>query len=588
MNKSKLTLIGFIMGAFVVAAVSHYATLFYSDKAISAGGQGNAAGEREPLHWVAPMDPNYKRDKPGKSPMGMDLIPVYADAVGGSETGPGTIRISPEVVNNLGVRTAKAVRKPLHSMIRTVGYIQYDEDHLVHIHPRVKGWIEKLYVKASGDPVSEGQALYELYSPELVNAQEELLLALKRNNERLIRAAEDRLKALQLSEDIVSDLKKSRKVNQTITFYAPQAGVVDNLKIREGFFVQPGTTLMSIGSLDDVWVEAEVFERQATLVSVDMPVTMALEYLPGREWLGKVDYVYPALDEKTRTLRVRLRFNNSDGLLQPNMFAQVVLHADSDTDSIIVPREAVIRTGNQNRVVLALGEGRFKSIAVKLGRTDEKSAEVLDGLSVGETVVTSAQFLLDSESSKTSDFRRMEAPEDDKPTSVWTLVSITGVMLDHRMVTVSHEAIPEWDWPSMTMDFVVSEDVPIEKMGIDMTMHVELSELSDSRYSITDITIGDENSSSEVAKKAVQSASAEGVINSIDAKSRIINISRAAIEKWNRPAATVDFVLAEELDIDSLKSGQSIAFLFEVRDGDFVIIKKFPMRLDENNPHAGH
>jgi Cu(I)/Ag(I) efflux system membrane fusion protein len=371
----------------------------------------------EPLYWVAPMDPDYRRDKPGKSPMGMDLVPVYAEDRRDASEGPGTVEISPEVVNNLGVRTAPVNVQPLASRIRTVGYVQYDEDRLIHIHPRVEGWIEKLYVKAAGDPVTLGQPLYALYSPQLVNAQEELLLALKRNNERLVKAARDRLLALQLTPEFLTELQQERKVRQTITFRSPQSGVIDNLNIREGFYVLPGTTLMSVGALEDVWVEAEVYERQAAQVQVGQAVTMNLDYLPGREWQGTVDYIYPSLDEKTRTLRVRLRFANESGALKPNMFAQVVINAGQQDDTLVVPREAVIRTGEQDRVVLALGEGRFKSVAVSLGRMDEQSVEVLDGLQEGDTVVTSAQFLLDSESSRSSDFKRMhherEMPRGD-------------------------------------------------------------------------------------------------------------------------------------------------------------------------------
>jgi Cu(I)/Ag(I) efflux system membrane fusion protein len=353
------------------------------------------------------MDPDFRRDKPGKSPMGMELIPVYAPAGGGHDEGPGTIEVSPEVVNNLGVRTARVESRPLTTRIKTVGYVQYDEDRLIHIHPRVEGWIEKLYVKAAGDPVVHGQPLYELYSPQLVNAQEELLLSLKRNNSRLVQAAQDRLLALQLSDSFIDELKRERQVRQTITFRAPQSGVVDNLNIREGFFVKPGTTLMSIGALDDVWVEAEVFERQAALVAVGLPVIMTLNYLPGKEWRGTVDYVYPSLDEKTRTLRIRLRFNNAAGILKPNMFAQVLIEAGRGEDALMIPREAVIRTGSQDRVVLALGDGHFKSIAVRLGQLDEHYSQILEGLEEGDMIVVSAQFLLDSESSKSSDFMRM-------------------------------------------------------------------------------------------------------------------------------------------------------------------------------------
>ncbi|NCF16970.1 MAG: efflux RND transporter periplasmic adaptor subunit [Haliea sp.] len=361
----------------------------------------------EPLYWVAPMDPDYRRDRPGKSPMGMDLVPVYAEEERAGGEGPGTIEISPEVVNNLGVRTAAVTREALETRIRTVGYVKYDEDRLIHIHPRVEGWIERLYVKAAGDPVTEGQPLYALYSPQLVNAQEELLLALKRSNERLVKAARDRLLALQLTPEFITELERERKVRQTITFRSSQSGVIDNLNIREGFYVMPGTTLMSVGALDDVWVEAEVFERQAAQVQVGQLVSMTLDYLPGRQWQGRVDYIYPSLEEKTRTLRVRLRFSNESGVLKPNMYAQVQIHTVGDVQALVVPREAVIRTGDQDRVVLALGEGRFKSIAVSLGRMDEQSVEVLEGLHEGDEVVVSAQFLLDSESSKSSDFRRM-------------------------------------------------------------------------------------------------------------------------------------------------------------------------------------
>ena len=390
-----------------LAAVAGGLVTYLLAPAGTPGGTAEPAGPR-PLYWVAPMDPNYRRDGPGKSPMGMDLVPVYEEPGQPGPEGAGTVWIAPEVVNNLGVRTAAVAPGSLPTEIRTVGYVQYDEDRRVHIHPRVEGWIEKLYVKASGDPVVAGQPLYELYSPQLVNAQEELLLALKRDNQRLVRAAEDRLLALQIAPDFIQRLRRERQISQTVTFHAPLTGVVDNLAVREGFFVRPDTTLMSVGVLDEVWVEAEVFARQAPLVAVGLPVTMTLDYLPGLQWQGAVDYLYPSLDEQTRTLRVRLRFANEDGVLKPNMFAQVVIRAPAEEQRLVVPREAVIRDPDGDRVVLALGDGRFKSVAVALGRVDERQAEILQGLRAGDEVVVSAQFLLDSESSRTSDLRRME------------------------------------------------------------------------------------------------------------------------------------------------------------------------------------
>lgn len=503
-SKTSAVLVGVIIGAAITTLVYPR----FAGPVTDMAGSSQASAEPEALYWVAPMDPNFKSDKPGKSPMGMDLIPVYADGGGGADAGPGTIRISPDVVNNLGVRTAIAEWEELPLEIKTVGYVQYDEDLLVHIHPRVKGWIEKLYVKASGDPVEHGQPLYEIYSPELVNAQEELILALSRKNERLMQAAHDRLKALQVPQVLIDELKKSRKVSQTVTFYAPRSGVVDNLNIRQGFYVTPGQTMMSIGALDHVWVEAEVFERQASAVKAGVPVTMTLDFLPGKMWQGTVDYIYPTLDVKTRTLKIRLRFNNENEELKPNMFAQVVVHISNSGKTLIVPREAVIRTGSSDRVVLALGDGRFKSVEVKMGRLNENSAEILAGLDVGEKVVTSAQFLLDSESSKTSDFRRMN--------------------------------------------------------------HVPDAEGSDA----------------EGGQGGGSTATIDGVINSLMIDHRMLNISRGPIEKWGRPAATVDFNVSEDVDMSGLTAGMAINFTFYIDDGRFVVTDIQATSVDAPDNHA--
>jgi Cu(I)/Ag(I) efflux system membrane fusion protein len=363
-----------------------------------------ARQSNEPLYWQAPMDANYRRDEPGLSPMGMELVPVYAEQTKGSA---GSVTISPEVENNLGVRTAAVQFKPFNMAINTVGYVGFDEDRLIHIHPRVEGWLEKLYVKSEGESVQAGQPLYAMYSPKLVSAQEEFVLALQRGNQRLIRAGEERLQTLQVAQAQIDALKKTRLPTKTIIVYSPQEGVIANLGVREGMFVKPGTALMSVGALDEVWVTAEVFERQAGALAVGNAVTMSLDYLPGEEWQGQVDYIYPILDNETRTVRVRLRFANMGGLLKPNMFAQVIIHSGESTPTLQVPRQALIRTGSQNRVVLALGEGRFKSVAVTLGRIGRGEAEILKGIEEGDKVVTSAHFLLDSESSIESDFQRM-------------------------------------------------------------------------------------------------------------------------------------------------------------------------------------
>jgi Cu(I)/Ag(I) efflux system membrane fusion protein len=292
-----------------------------------------ATGEkRKPLYWVAPMDPNYKRDKPGKSPMGMDLVPVYEEPASKHEVG--IVKISPEVVNNLGVRTATVRTGSLNPTVKTVGYVQYDENRLVRINPRVEGWIEKLYVKAAGDPVTQGEPLYALYSPTLVNAQKELLLELKRDKPVLINAAMERLLAGRMAQADIDRLQKTRKISQTITVAAPQSGVLDNLAVREGMYVKPGMSLMSIGQLEHIWVIGEVFERQVSLVSEGDKVRMWLDYLPGREWEGQVDYVYPSLNSKTRTAQIRVYFHNPDAFLKPGMFAQMVITTRARPESL--------------------------------------------------------------------------------------------------------------------------------------------------------------------------------------------------------------------------------------------------------------
>lgn len=402
-----LLIVGVVLGVVLgVGGYGAYATLTNEQVAEESDSQ-------EPLYWVAPMDPNYRRDQSGKSPMGMDLIPVYEEESAAQDDGVGIVRISPAIENNLGVRTAQVDKDVFDSEIRTIGYVQYDEDRLVHIHPRVEGWIEKLYVTSEGDPVKKGKPLYDIYSPTLVNAQEELVLAINRGNQRLIQAAEERLKALQVPATTIRSVKNSKQVNQSVTIFAPQDGEIDNLNVREGFFVKPGTTMLSIGALEEVWVVGEVFERQAALVEEGDEVTLTSEYLPGKTWNGAVDYIYPTLNNKMRTGQVRIRLNNSDRLFKPNMFMQLTVHSRSDNTAQQIPREALIRTGEQNRVVLALGDGKFKSIEVKVGRIGEDVVEILDGLAVGERIVTSAQFLLDSESSKTSDFMRMNHDQED-------------------------------------------------------------------------------------------------------------------------------------------------------------------------------
>jgi Cu(I)/Ag(I) efflux system membrane fusion protein len=361
---------------------------------------------REVLYWVAPMDANYRRDKPGKSPMGMDLLPVYADEAGDSSN----VTIAPEVVQNLGIRTATAERSRLWRSIDTVGYVDYDESRVSHIHLRTEGWIEHLVAHSEGERVRKGEQLLELYSPDLVNAQEEFVQALAAGNKGLIRASRERLIALGIPANQVRQLEKTRKVKQTISIYSPQDGVVSRLMVRHGMYVTPDKQVMSLADLSSVWLLAEIYESQADWVKVGQSAEVSLAFLPGRTWAGQVEYIYPSLDPKTRTLKARLRFDNPDEALKPNMYTNVKIYGGPKEDVIVIPVEALIRTGRESRVVIALGAGKFASRTVTAGIESGDWVEILAGIEPGEEVVTSGQFLLDSEASLKASMTRMQAP----------------------------------------------------------------------------------------------------------------------------------------------------------------------------------
>jgi len=369
-----------------------------------------ADDDREILYWVAPMDANYRRDKPGKSPMGMDLLPVYADEAGDSSS----VTITPEVVQNLGIRTVTAERSPLWRMIETVGYVDYDESRVSHIHLRTEGWIEHLVAHSEGERVRKGEQLLELYSPDLVNAQEEFVQALAVGNKGLIRASRERLVALGIPANQVKQLETNRKVKQTISIYSPQDGVVSKLMVRHGMFVTPDKQVMSLADLSSVWLLAEIYESQADWVKVGQTAEVSLAFLPGRIWEGQVEYIYPSLDPKTRTLKARLRFDNPDEALKPNMYTSVRIYGGPKHDVIVIPVEALIRTGRESRVIIALDAGRFASRTVTAGIESGDWVEILAGIEPGEEVVTSGQFLLDSEASLKASMTRMQSPDPEQ------------------------------------------------------------------------------------------------------------------------------------------------------------------------------
>lgn len=460
-----------------------------------------AAEEKEVLYWVAPMDANYRRDKPGKSPMGMDLIPFYA----GADEDGSTVSISPTVVQNLGVRTASAELTRLWRGIDTVGYIDFDESKVSHIHLRTEGWIEKLAVESEGERVKKGDFLFDVYSPKLVNAQQELVTALATGNKGLIRATKERLSALGISNAQIKTLEKERRVKQLISVYAQQDGVVSSLPVREGMFVKPDMRVMTLGDLSSVWLLAEVFERQSQWVEVGQTAEVRLSYIPGQVWQGEVEYIYPSLDAKTRTLKVRLRFDNPGEQLKPNMYANVKIYGGAKQDTIVIPLEGLIRTGREERVIIALGEGKFEARSVTAGIESGEYVEILNGVNEGDKIVTSGQFLIDSEASMRASLTRMTEPAASEMTDMETtddarIVSASGVIKvlpdENNKIKLQHEPIEDLGWPAMTMDFALDENVDTSELSVGDGVMFQLEERGD-RYLIKSIHKMDVDNSSD-------------------------------------------------------------------------------------------
>ncbi|GAB4127370.1 MAG: efflux RND transporter periplasmic adaptor subunit [Rhodothalassiaceae bacterium] len=400
-----------ILIAGLLVALGGLAGHFVASLVADRSGQ-ESTGERKILYWQSPMDPSYRSDKPGKSPMGMDLIPVYADEADDSPTD--SLRIDPAVVNNIGVRTAAVERGTLSRRIDTVGYVALDDDRVTDIDVRIEGWIEDLQAQSEGEAVREGDLLFRIYARPLVSAQAEYLQALRNGQNTVIAAAGERLIALGMSKAQIAELRRSGKVSERIDVTAPQDGIVVSLNIREGAYVKPGMPVMRLADLATIWVQVDVYEDQIGWIEEGERARMRLAFAPGEEWEGRVAYVYPTIRAQSRTGRIRLAFANPGLRLKPGMYASVTIEAAPRTEVLHIPREALIRTGRAERVILALGEGRFRPAEVRSGIESGDRVEILAGLAEGERVVTSSQFLIDSEASLDASFLRMLGTETAK------------------------------------------------------------------------------------------------------------------------------------------------------------------------------
>jgi len=370
-------------------------------------------GKRKVLYWQSPMNPTEIYDHPGKSAMGMDLVPVY-EGESGAGTG-GTVSIDPETIQNMGVRTAHVQRMDLSRMIRTVGEVKYDDERVFIVNAKISGWIDKLYVNFVGEEVAAGDSLMEIYSPELVSTQEEFLLALKNyreamkssvasvreDAEQLLASTRQRLEYWDIPANEIEHLKQTGEVRKTILLQAPETGIVVKQNAVQGAFIKAGQDLFRIADLRTVWVHASFYDNETPWLKEGQRVTMELSYLPGKKYAGRVSYIYPYLREKARDVHVRLVFSNPNLDLKPGMYANVQLQGKTIRDAIVVPTEALIRSGTRTLVFVVRGEGKFEPREIKVGEQGGPGngyVRVLSGLLGNEEIVISAQFMIDSES----------------------------------------------------------------------------------------------------------------------------------------------------------------------------------------------
>jgi RND family efflux transporter MFP subunit len=389
---------------------SEMAGLDHGDDAMAAPGLPT---QRRVLFWYDPMHPAYTSDQPGIAPdCGMNLVPKYADEVEAmKDRPPGTVMMSVEKQQLIGVRTAEVRRERLMRTIRTVGRVEADETKLARIHVKVAGWVEEVYVDFVGKLVKKGQPLFTLYSPELVSTQQEYLIARRGEQylgessyrevaegaETLLRAARERLRLWDITDEQIEKLEQTGAVTRTMTLNSPIDGFVMHRNLFPQTYVSPDTRLYEIADLSTIWVYADIYEYEVPYVRVGQRATMQLSYFPGKSYAGRVSYIYPTLDSKTRTVRVRLDFRNPGFALKPGMFADVELKINYGTQTLI-PSEAVLDSGLRQIVFIAKPGGFFEPREVQLGARLENQYIVLSGVEPGETIVTSGNFLIDSES----------------------------------------------------------------------------------------------------------------------------------------------------------------------------------------------
>jgi RND family efflux transporter MFP subunit len=462
---------------------------------VAVDGQKTA---RKLLYYRNPMGLPDTSQVPKKDPMGMDYLPVYE---GEDETGSG-LRISAEKIQKLGVKSAPAKLQVLDKTVRASGRIEVDESRTYTVTAKFEGYIERLYVNTSGQPVGRGQPLFEVYSPELVSAQREYAIAAQGVGQlseaggeaqgamkQLAESSLQRLKNWDISEEQVKTLAKSGETKRTLTFRSPVAGVVTEKKAVQGMRFMPGETLFQIADTSTVWVQADVFEQDIAAVNIGQKAKIRINAYPGEVFEGRIAYVYPTLKAETRTVPVRIELANPKGKLKPAMFADVDIPVAGATAVVTVPNSAVIDSGSRQVVIVQLGDGRFEPRLVKLGQRGGDFVQVLEGVKEGELVVTAANFLIDAESNLKAALGGMQKAEAASPAPVGHRAegTLNGIDLAAGSVTISHGPVPSLNWPSMKMDFVLANPAQVSGIAPGTGVVIEFVERGQGEWVITSL-----------------------------------------------------------------------------------------------------
>jgi Cu(I)/Ag(I) efflux system membrane fusion protein len=469
------------------------------DTAITAApAAASAAPSRKLLYYRNPMGLADTSPVPKKDSMGMDYIAVYE---GGDDDGaaPNEVKISTEKVQKLGVKTEPAALRELARQVRAAGRVEIDERRLHNVAPKFEGWVERLHVNATGQPVAKGQPLFEVYSPELVSAQREYLVAargvaalkdasteMQSGMRQLAEASLARLRNWDISEEQIKALAAGGEAKRTLSFRSPVGGVVLEKKAVAGMRFMPGEMLYQIADVSSVWVLADVFERDIAQVKVGQKVRLVINAYPEKSFSGTIAYIYPTLKAETRTVPVRIELANPGGLLKPAMYASVELAVSGREKVVTVPVSAVIDSGTRQIVLLQKGAGRFEPREVKLGARSDEHVEVREGIVEGDAVVVAANFLIDAESNlKAALGGFAAAPAAAKAVSHQAAGTLDSVDTKAGSVTVTHGPVASLKWPAMTMDFMLANPSLVEKVKTGSAIDIEFVERKPGEWVIT-------------------------------------------------------------------------------------------------------